>query len=59
MTLAVIVIRTYTNYKSNLKGYKVGSKSGRYSKYISNGRKCDLVVSLTEIVNVEASRKKL
>ena len=58
-SLVVIAIRTYTNCKSDLKGYKVGSESDRYSKCVSNGRKCDLVISPAEMANVEASRKKL
>ena len=58
-SLVVIAIRACTNCKSNPKGYKVGSKLDRYSKCVSNGRKCDLMVSPAEMANVEASRKKL
>ena len=58
-SLVVIAMRACTNCKSNPKGCKVGPESDRCLKCVSNGRKCDLVVSPAEIANVEASRKKL
>ena len=57
-SLVVIAMRACTNCKSDPKGCKVGSESDRCSKCVSNGRKCDLVVSPTEMIRLETARKK-